>query len=82
MLRHRDGSKVDMGTERASKVRQFLADSPGVVLSALPFIAGGGILGVWLGSALGSPANGFRVGVIVGGAVAFVRLQRKRKNAS
>ena len=71
-----------MSTERASKVNQFLRDSPGVVASALPFIVGGGILGVWLGSVLGSPANGFRVGVILGGAVAFVRLRRKTKNPS
>lgn len=76
------GSNVDVGTDRESKVRQFLADSPRVVASALPFIVGGGILGVWLGSVLGSPANGFRVGVILGGAVAFVRLQRKRKKPS
>ena len=68
-----------MDPDRVSKVKQFLADSPGVVASALPFIAAGGIVGALAGSALGSPANGFRVGVILGGAVAFVRLRRETR---
>ncbi len=65
-----------------SKTRQFLADTPGVIAFALPYIVGGGVLGALLGSALGSTANGFRVGVILGGAVAFAGLLRKSKRRS
>ena len=71
-----------MDPERMSKVKQFLAESPGVVASALPYILGGGIVGVSLGSVLGSPANGFRVGVILGGVLAYFRLLRKRGKPS
>jgi hypothetical protein len=71
-----------MDSERVAQVKEFLADSRGVVRSALPFIAGGGIVGALLGSALGSPANGFRVGVILGGTWAFVRLVRKARDGA
>ena len=71
-----------MEPKEASKVKQFLAESRGVGASALPYILGGGILGVSLGSVLGSPANGFRVGVILGGVLAYFRLLRKREKPS
>ncbi len=71
-----------MHSERGAKVRQFLVDSPGVVGRALPFILGGGVLGACLGVAFGSPANGFRAGVILGGALAFVRLRSRMRKGS
>ena len=49
---------------------------------ALPCILIGGALGAIVGSVLGSIANGFRVGVILGGAIAFIFIQRKKSNAS
>ena len=63
--------------QKPSSLRQFIRDTPGVILFALPHIIGGGVVGALLGAALGSAANGFRVGVILGGAVAFVRLKRR-----
>jgi hypothetical protein len=48
---------------------------------ALPCILIGGALGALVGSAFDSVANGFRVGVILGGAIAFVILQRKKPSA-
>lgn len=64
---------------RFSKAKQFLADTPAVIGFALPYIIGGGLLGALFGSALGSTVNGFRVGVVVGGAIAFAGLLRKAK---
>jgi hypothetical protein len=52
------------------------------VWKALPYILAGGALGAMIGSALGSFENGFRVGVILGGGVAFVVLKRCRPSAS
>ena len=49
---------------------------------ALPYIAVGGALGAIVGVALGSAANGFRVGVVLGGVVAFTIMQRRRHGAS
>ena len=49
---------------------------------ALPCILVGGALGAMIGIALGSIANGFRVGVILGGAIAFTIIQRKKPSAS
>jgi hypothetical protein len=68
--------------EMPSKMKRFLADTPVAIGFALPYIIGGGVLGAVLGSALGSTANGFRVGVILGGAVAFWRILRKAKRHS
>ena len=45
---------------------------------ALPFILIAGVIGALVGGAIGEDANGIRVGVIVGGAAAFVYLQRKK----
>ena len=61
--------------EKANKSRFTAAAIFGI---ALPFIAIGGALGAMIGSALGSITNGFRVGVILGGVVAFAVLQRKK----
>jgi hypothetical protein len=49
---------------------------------AVPCILVGGVLGAIIGTPLGSPTNGFRAGVILGGAFAFVVLQRKKRRAS
>jgi len=49
---------------------------------ALPCILIGGALGALAGSMLDSIANGIRVGVILGGVIAFILLQRKKSRAS
>ncbi len=48
-----------------------------VVRIAAPYVLGLALLGALVGRALGSAANGFRVGAILGGVVAFVVLRRK-----
>jgi len=45
--------------------------------TALPCILVGGVLGAIVGGALGSTANGARVGIVLGGVVAFVILRRR-----
>ena len=45
--------------------------------TALPCILVGGALGAMVGGVLGSVENGIRVGIILGGAVAFVILRRR-----
>ncbi|MDH3216858.1 MAG: hypothetical protein OEN01_11275 [Candidatus Krumholzibacteria bacterium] len=45
--------------------------------TALPCILVGGVLGAMVGGALGSAANGTRVGIILGGVVAFAILRRR-----
>jgi len=45
--------------------------------TALPCILVGGVLGVIVGGVLGSAAIGTRVGIILGGVVAFVILRRR-----
>jgi len=45
--------------------------------TALPCILVGGALGALVGGAIGSGANGTRVGIILGGVVAFVILRRR-----
>ncbi len=44
---------------------------------AIPCILVGGALGAVVGSVLDSPANGFRVGAILGGVIAFIILLKK-----
>ena len=63
--------------EWLSRTRRFLADTPEVMGFSVPYVFGGGLLGALFGSAFGSTATGFRVGVILGGVVAFLRLRRK-----
>jgi hypothetical protein len=48
---------------------------------ALPCILIAGAIGALVGGAFDETANGFRVGVIVGGATAFVYLQRKKSGS-
>jgi hypothetical protein len=48
---------------------------------ALPCILVGGAIGALVGGAFSDTANGIRVGVIVGGAAAFVYLQRNESGA-
>jgi hypothetical protein len=48
---------------------------------ALPWILIAGAIGALVGGSFGEVANGIRVGVIVGGAAAFVYLQRKKSGA-
>ena len=45
---------------------------------ALPCILVFGSIGALVGGALGDGANGARVGIVVGGGVAFAILQRKK----
>ena len=45
---------------------------------ALPCILIGGVIGALVGGALGDTPNGIRAGVVLGGIVAFVYLQRKQ----
>lgn len=66
----------------AMKWKRFRMSAGATVRTALPYIFAGGALGALIGSVVGSPANGFRVGVILGGAVAFVVLQQKEKRVS
>jgi hypothetical protein len=47
---------------------------------ALPWILIAGAIGALVGGAFGDGVNGIRVGVIVGGAAAFVYLQRKKSS--
>ena len=56
--------------------------SANAVRTAVPYILLGGALGALIGSALGSTANGIRVGVILGGSVAFVLIQRRKARDS
>jgi hypothetical protein len=49
----------------------------GKVRTALPYILVGGVVGALVGSFPGDVANGFRVGVILGGAVAFIVIRKK-----
>jgi hypothetical protein len=53
-----------------------------VIRIALPCILIGGALGAILGSVLGSTANGFRIGVILGGVVAYILLLKKKPGVS
>ena len=48
---------------------------------ALPCILIAGAIGALVGGPFDESANGIRVGVIVGGAAAFVYLQRKKSGA-
>jgi len=48
---------------------------------ALPCILIFGAIGALVGGAIGDGANGTRVGIVVGGSVAFVILQRKNSGA-
>jgi len=48
----------------------------------LPCILIGGALGAAIGSTLGDTVNGIRVGIIMGGVVAFILLRRKKQSAS
>jgi len=47
----------------------------------LPCILIFGAIGALIGGVLGDGANGTRAGIIVGGGVAFVYLQRKKSGA-
>jgi len=48
---------------------------------ALPSILIFGAIGALVGGAAGDAANGTRVGIVVGGVVAYVYLQRKKSGA-
>lgn len=48
----------------------------------LPCILIGGILGAMIGGSLGDIANGTRVGIILGGIVAFIIMRRKKRSTS
>ena len=49
--------------------------------TALPCILVGGAIGAMVGSAFGGTTNGARVGIICGGAVAFMILRQRRLDA-
>jgi len=48
---------------------------------AIPCILIFGAIGALVGGAIGDDVNGIRVGIVVGGGVAFVYLQRKKSDA-
>ena len=52
--------------------------------TAIPCILIGGALGALVGGVLGSTANGARVGIILGGVIAYLILLKKQRkpNAS
>jgi len=45
--------------------------------TAIPCILIGGALGALVGGVLGSTANGIRVGIILGGVIAYIILMKK-----
>jgi len=68
------------GTDKNSKVSRITVGA--YLRIALPCILIGGALGAMIGGALGDTANGTRVGIILGGVVAFIIMQRKKRIAS
>ena len=68
------------GTENSSKISRITVGA--YLRIPLPCILIGSALGALIGGALGDMANGTRVGIILGGVVAFALLLRKRRNAS
>ena len=68
------------GTGKNSKVSRMTVGA--ILRIAGPCILVGGALGAIIGSALGDITNGFRVGVVLGGVVAFTILQRKKRRVS
>jgi hypothetical protein len=67
-------------TDKNSRVSRMTIG--GTLRIAVPCILIGGALGAGIGSALGDIKNGFRVGVALGGAVAFAIMMRKKRSAS
>ena len=68
------------GTDKNSKVSRITVGA--YLRIPLPCILIGSALGAMIGSALGDIANGTRVGIILGGVVAFTIMQRKKRSAS
>ena len=68
------------GTNKNSKVSRITVGA--YLRIPLPCILIGSALGAMIGGALGDIANGTRVGIILGGVVAFVIMQRKKRSAS
>jgi hypothetical protein len=72
-----------MDSQRTDENSRVSRMPVGAVLRiSVPCILIGGALGAAIGGALGDITNGFRVGVVLGGAVAFIIMQRKRRGAS
>jgi hypothetical protein len=68
------------GTDKNSKVSRITVGA--YLRIPLPCILIGSALGAMIGGALGDIANGTRVGIILGGVVAFTIMQRKKRSAS
>jgi hypothetical protein len=68
------------GTDKNSKVSRIPVGAYFRIL--LPCILIGAALGAMTGGALGDTANGIRVGIILGGVVAYIIMQRKKRSAS
>ena len=68
------------GTDKNSRVSRMTVGA--ILRVAVPCILIGGALGAMIGSALGDIPNGIRVGVVLGGVVAFIIMQRKKRIAS
>jgi len=68
------------GTDKNSKVSRMTVGA--YLRIPLPCILIGSALGAMIGGALGDIANGTRVGIILGGVVAFTIMQRKKRSAS
>jgi len=68
------------GTDKNSKVSRITVGA--YLRIPLPCILIGSALGAMIGGALGDIANGTRVGIILGGVVAYILLLRKKRSAS
>jgi len=68
------------GTEENSKDSRLTVGA--YLRIPLPCILIGGALGALIGGALGHDTNGIRVGIVLGGVVAFIIMQRKKRSAS
>lgn len=68
------------GTDKNSKVSRITVGA--YLRIPLPCILIGSALGAMIGGALGDTANGTRVGIILGGVVAYILLLRKKRSAS
>ncbi len=72
-----------MESQRTNKNSKVSRISLGTYLRIpLPCILIGSALGAMIGSVLGDTVNGIRVGIILGGVVAFIILLRQKRRTS
>jgi len=68
------------GKDKNSKVSRITLET--YLRIPLPCILIGSVLGGIIGGILGDAINGIRVGIILGGVVAFIVLHRKNRNVN